>query len=304
VSTTATSDTLIEAFLDAAWAEDGLADSTLAAYRNDLTGFARSGLFVSDDSDAAGFGVDAARLPSILASRIRDGGSVTTLRRQFSSLTRFCAWLRMQGRLAADPLATLEPPKLPRRLPGVLSEGQVEALLNAPDTDTALGLRDRAMLEVLYASGMRVSELTAIEMPNMNFRQGLVRVTGKGGKDRLTPLGEQALDWLQQWCDGPRRDWLGQPPGDALFISSRGTALTRQAVWHRIRAHARQAGISSPVSPHKLRHSFATHLLDHGADLRVVQLLLGHADLATTQIYTHVANARMKSLHEQHHPRG
>lgn len=304
MSTTATPETLIEAFLDAAWAEDGLADSTLAAYRNDLIGFARSGLFVCDDSDAAGFGVDAAGLPSILASRIRAGGSVTTLRRQFSSLRRFCAWLRMQGQLAADPLAKLEPPKLPRRLPGVLSEIQVEALLNAPDTDTPLGLRDRAMLEVLYASGMRVSELTAIEMPNMNFRQGLVRVTGKGGKDRLTPLGEQALDWLQQWCDGPRRAWLGQPPSDALFISSRGTALTRQGVWHRIRAHARQAGISSPVSPHKLRHSFATHLLDHGADLRVVQLLLGHADLATTQIYTHVANARMKSLHEQHHPRG
>lgn len=294
----------IDRFLDAAWAGDGLAENTLAAYRNDLIGFARSGLFVSDDSDTVCFELDSARLPAILAKRIRDGGSVTTLRRQFSALRRFCAWLRMQGALSADPLAALEPPKLPRRLPGVLSEEQVEALLNAPDTDTPLGTRDRAMLEVLYASGMRVSEMTAIEMPDMNFRQGLVRVTGKGGKDRLTPLGEQALDWLQQWCHGPRRDWLGQPPSDALFISSRGTALSRQAVWHRLRKHARQAGIASPVSPHKLRHSFATHLLDHGADLRVVQLLLGHADLATTQIYTHVANARMKSLHEQHHPRG
>jgi len=297
-------ETLVDQFLDAVWAEDGLAESTLAAYRNDLIGFARSGLFVSDDSNTACFEIDAARLPGILASRIRDGGSVTTLRRQFSSLRRFCAWLRMHGRLSIDPLATLEPPSLPRRLPGVLSEVEVEALLNMPDTDKPLGLRDRAMLEVLYASGMRVSELTAIEMPDMNFRQGLVRVTGKGGKDRLTPLGEQALDWLQQWCDGPRRHWLGQPPSDALFISSRGTALTRQAVWHRIRACAVRTGITSPVSPHKLRHSFATHLLDHGADLRVVQLLLGHADLATTQIYTHVANARMKSLHEQHHPRG
>lgn len=295
---------IIDRFLDAAWAEDGLAESTLSAYRNDLVGFARSGLFVSGDSNPQGFEIDAARLPAILATRIRDGGSVTTLRRQFSSLRRFCAWLRIQGRLSADPLATLEPPKLPRRLPGVLSEGQVEALLNAPDTGTALGVRDRTMLEVLYASGMRVSELTAIEMPDMNFRQGLVRVTGKGGKDRLTPLGEQALDWLQRWCDGPRRDWLGQPQSDALFISSRGGGLTRQAVWHRIRNHALQAGIAAPVSPHKLRHSFATHLLDHGADLRVVQLLLGHADLATTQIYTHVANARMKSLHAQHHPRG
>lgn len=294
----------VDRFLDAAWAEDGLAENTLAAYRNDLIGFARSGLFVSEKSNPARVEVDAARLPSILASRLRDGGSVTTVRRQFSALRRFCAWLRMQGQLVSDPLAALEPPKLPRRLPGVLSEGQVEALLNAPDTDTPLGLRDRAMLEVLYASGMRVSELTAIEMPDLNFRQGLVRVTGKGGKDRLTPLGEQALDWLQRWCDGSRREWLGLPSCDALFISSRGTALTRQAVWHRIRAHARRAGIAAPVSPHKLRHSFATHLLDHGADLRVVQLLLGHADLATTQIYTHVANARMKSLHERHHPRG
>lgn len=296
--------TTVDRFLDAAWAEDGLAESTLAAYRNDLIGLARSGLFVSNDSNSTGFEIDAARLPAILASRIRDGSSVTTLRRQFSSLRRFCSWLRMQGQLAADPLAMLEPPKLPRRLPGVLGEVEVEALLNAPDVDSALGLRDRAMLEVLYASGMRVSELTSIELPDMNFRQGLVRVTGKGGKDRLTPLGEQALDWLQKWCNGPRRDWLGQPSCDALFISSRGTALTRQAVWHRIRIHARQAGIVSPVSPHKLRHSFATHLLDHGADLRVVQLLLGHADLATTQIYTHVANARMKSLHQRHHPRG
>ena len=296
--------TSVERFLDAAWAEDGLAESTLAAYRNDLIGFARSGLFVSGDSDAGRFEVDAERLPGILASRLREGGSVTTLRRQFSSLRRFCAWLRLHGLLSADPLARLEPPKLPRRLPGVLSESQVEALLNAPDTGTPLGLRDRAMLEVLYASGMRVSEMTAIEMPDMNLRQGLVRVTGKGGKDRLSPLGEQALDWLQRWCDGPRRDWLGQPPSDALFISSRGAALTRQAVWHRIRACALRAGIGSAVSPHKLRHSFATHLLDHGADLRVVQLLLGHADLATTQIYTHVANARMKSLHRQHHPRG
>lgn len=294
----------VDRFLDTIWAEDGLAEKTLAAYRNDLIGFARSGLFVSDEPEAVCIEIDAARLPVILASRIREGGSVTTLRRQFSSLRRFCAWLRVQGQLSVDPLATLEPPKLPRRLPGVLSEAEIGALLKAPDPDTPLGVRDRAMLEVLYASGMRVSELTAIEMADINFRQGLIRVTGKGGKERLTPLGEQALDWLQQWSDGYRRNWLGQPRTDALFISSRGTALTRQAVWHRIRTCARQAGIASPVSPHKLRHSFATHLLDHGADLRVVQLLLGHADLATTQIYTHVANARMKSLHEQHHPRG
>lgn len=296
--------TSVDRFLDAVWAEDGLAESTLSAYRNDLIGFARSGLFISGEPKEGPFEIDTARLPAIMASRIRAGGSVSTLRRQFTSLRRFCTWLRIQGQISTDPLARLEPPRLPRRLPGVLSERQVDALLKAPDIDTPLGIRDRAMLEVLYASGMRVSELTGIEMPDLNCRQGLIRVTGKGGKDRLTPLGEQALEWLQNWCDGPRRAWLRQPPADALFISSRGTSLTRQAVWHRIRAHARRAGIASPVSPHKLRHSFATHLLDHGADLRVVQLLLGHADLATTQIYTHVANARMKSLHQLHHPRG
>ncbi len=295
---------IVDRFLDAAWAEDGLADSTLAAYRSDLIGFSRSGLFVLDGPDGRCFRIDAAGLPALLASRIRAGASVTTLRRQFSALRRFCGWLRIHGHLFSDPLEGLDPPKQPRRLPGVLSERQVDALLCAPDTQTPLGLRDRAILEVLYASGMRVSELTSIELPDVNFRQGLIRVTGKGGKDRLTPLGEQALSSLQRWCDGPRRDWLGKPPSDALFTSSRGTGLTRQAVWHRIRVHALQAGISSAVSPHKLRHSFATHLLDHGADLRVVQLLLGHADLATTQIYTHVASARMKSLHEQHHPRG
>jgi len=294
----------VDRFLDAAWAEDGLAESTLVAYRNDLLGFLRAGLFVLNSAERDRFEIGVARLPAILATRIRTGVRVTTLRRQLSALRRFCAWLRMHGLLASDPLAGLDPPKLPRRLPGVLSERQVEALLAAPDTQTPLGVRDRAMLEVLYASGMRVSELTGITMPELNFRQGLVRVTGKGGKDRLTPLGEQALDWLQRWCEGPRRDWLGQSTTDALFLSSRGTGLTRQAVWHRIRLHAIRAGISSSVSPHKLRHSFATHLLDHGADLRVVQLLLGHADLATTQIYTHVANARMKSLHERHHPRG
>ena len=294
----------VDRFLDTAWAEDGLAESTLVAYRNDLLGFLRAGLFVLNSAERDRFEIGVARLPAILATRIRTGVRVTTLRRQLSALRRFCAWLRMHGLLASDPLAGLDPPKLPRRLPGVLSERQVEALLAAPDTQTPLGVRDRAMLEVLYASGMRVSELTGITMPELNFRQGLVRVTGKGGKDRLTPLGEQALDWLQRWCEGPRRDWLGQSTTDALFLSSRGTGLTRQAVWHRIRLHAIRAGISSSVSPHKLRHSFATHLLDHGADLRVVQLLLGHADLATTQIYTHVANARMKSLHERHHPRG
>jgi len=294
----------IERFLDAVWAEDGLSESTLCAYRNDLIGFSRSGLFSGGVSANGRFEIDAGSLSTLLATRIRKGVSVATLRRQFSALRRFCDWLRLQGMLDKDPLAALEPPRMPRRLPGVLSEFQVRCLLDAPDTETQLGVRDRAILELLYASGIRVSELTDIELPCVNFRQGLVRVTGKGGKDRLTPLGEQAIEWLECWCEGPRRAWLGHSPCDSLFISARGRGLTRQAVWYRIRNYALRAGIGAEVSPHKLRHSFATHLLDHGADLRVVQLLLGHADLGTTQIYTHVANARMKTLHQRHHPRG
>lgn len=294
----------IERFLDAAWAADGLADHTLAAYRNDLTGFVRSGLFVSTTSRDEACKIDAGRLPTLLAERIRNGVSISTIRRQFSALRRFCAWLRLQGLLSEDPLAALEPPRMPRRLPGVLAESEVDALLSAPDVDTPLGLRDRAILEVLYAAGARVSELTAMDLPSVNLRQGLVRVTGKGGRDRLVPLGEQAVEWVKRWCDESRRDWLGSPVSDALFISKRGCRLTRQAVWYRLRRHAASAGIQAPVSPHTLRHSFATHLMNHGADLRVVQLLLGHADLATTQLYTHVASARLKSVHRQHHPRG
>ena len=294
----------VERFLDAAWAADGLADHTLAAYRNDLIGFIRSGLFDFGQGPPAACKIDAARLPALLAERIRNGARVSTIRRQFSALRRFCAWLRLQGMLAEDPLSALAPPRMPRRLPSVLAESEVEALLAAPDVDTPLGLRDRTILEVLYAAGVRVSELTAMDLHAVNLRQGLVRVTGKGGRDRLVPLGEQAMDWVTRWCAGPRRDWLGTPVSDALFISNRGRRLTRQAIWHRLRRHATAAGIDAPVSPHKLRHSFATHLMNHGADLRVVQLLLGHADLATTQLYTHVASSRLKNVHRQHHPRG
>lgn len=302
-------DALIDRFLDAVWAGDGLADSTLDAYRNDLTGFARSGLFVRRDrivcrGPNAAVDIDAGTLAGIFARRLREGASVATLRRQTSALRRFCAWLRLQGLLEGDPLARFDAPRKSQRLPGVLSASGVRSLIEAPDTDRALGLRDRTMLEVLYASGMRVSELTAVELPDLNLGQGLIRVTGKGGKDRLVPLGEHALDWITRWCDGARGEWVAGTASPALFVSARGRPLTRQAVWHRIRRHARAAGIRSDVSPHKLRHSFATHLLDHGADLRVVQLLLGHADLATTQIYTHVASRRLKQLHAHHHPRG
>jgi len=278
-----------------------LSRNTLDAYRNDLVGFVAAGVVAADGNfDAQA----AARLPAVFAARIRAGASVRTIRRQVSSLRRFASWLRREGRLSVDPFARLAPPRSPQRLPTVLSESEVRALIEAPDTETTLGVRDRALLEILYASGIRVSELTAIDVGHVNPRQGLIRVTGKGGKDRLVPLGESALQWSTRWADDFRPDWAGLNGDDALFIARSGKRLSRQAVWLRVRHWARLAGIDKPISPHKLRHSFATHLLDHGADLRVVQLLLGHADLSTTQIYTQVAGSRLKSLHGRHHPRG
>ena len=291
---------LIDRFIDSAWAEDGLAAQSLDAYRNDLTGFDRSGLFVSRGRRLE---VDRRALMDVFARRLREGTQVSTLRRQLSALRRFCAWLRREGRMVDDPLAAFEPPRAPLRLPGVLSEHEVQSLLSAPDVDTPLGLRDRAMLEVLYASGLRVSELAGLERANVNLRQGVIRVTGKGGKDRLVPLGESACRWLERWMDGPRRQWADNSD-EQVFVSRRGRGLSRQAIWHRIRRYAVVLGFGARLTPHKLRHSFATHMLDHGADLRAVQMLLGHADLATTQIYTHVAQARLKDLHHRHHPRG
>lgn len=292
---------LIDRFIDAIWAEDGLAPRSLDAYRTDLTGFDRSGLFISADRRIE---IDREALMREFARRLRNGIAVSTLRRQLSALRRFCAWLRREGHMTGDPLAAFEPPKRPLRLPGVLTEAEVRALMDAPDTDEPLGLRDRAMLEVLYATGLRVSELAGLERSAVNLRQGVLRVTGKGGKDRLVPLGEAAQDWLDRWLQGPRADWARPGGSDAVFLSQRGAALSRQAVWQRIRRYAVLLGFGARLTPHKLRHSFATHMLDHGADLRVVQLLLGHADLATTQIYTHVAQARLKELHHRHHPRG
>lgn len=299
-SGSASTDPLIERFIDAAWAEDGLAPKSLDAYRTDLTGLARSGLFLSD---GPAIRVERSTLMNLFAERLRSGMQISTLRRQLSALRRFCAWLRREGRMHEDPLATFEPPRSPLRLPGVLSEDEVDALMAAPDVGAALGLRDRAMLEVLYASGLRVSELAGLERSNVNLRQGVVRVTGKGGKDRLVPLGESASEWLQRWMDGPRRAWADARE-EAVFLSRRGRGLSRQAIWQRIRHYALKLGFGARLTPHKLRHSFATHMLDHGADLRVVQMLLGHADLSTTQIYTHVAQARLKNLHHRHHPRG
>ena len=209
-----------------------------------------------------------------------------------------------EGRIQKDPSALIESPKLGRGLPKALSETQVENLLGAPDTETPLGLRDRTMLELMYATGLRVSELVGLELSNINLNQGVVRVTGKGGKERLVPLGEEAADWLRRYLESARPELMKGADAPQVFVTNRKSGMTRQAFWHSIRRHALQAGIDKDVSPHMLRHSFATHLLNHGADLRVVQLLLGHSDLSTTQIYTHIAREGLKQMHSKHHPRG
>lgn len=298
------SERLIDRFLDAAWSESGLAGNTLSAYRSDLQALRRAGLLDPLSDDPPEKSLDTSRLMRLLSARLAAGDSVRSVQRQISSLRRFFRWARREGLLVEDPLARLEPPRAGRRLPALLTESQVRALLSSPAIDSVLGVRDRTVLEVLYASGMRVSELVATDLADVNLRQGLIRVLGKGGKARLVPLGDSARQWLEEWLHRARPQMLRRRTCEALVISHRGGRLTRQAVWQRIRRHARDAGIPVPVSPHMLRHSFATHMLDHGADLRVVQMLLGHADLSTTQIYTHVARGRLQNLHRQHHPRG
>lgn len=295
----ATTADVIERFLDGLWAERGLAEATLAAYRNDLAQFgqwqdARGGLLAAEPSDIHGY----------LADRNKPGSSPRSAARLLSSLRQFYRYQRRAGAIERDPTALIDMPVQGRRLPNTLTEADVEALIRAPDTDTDLGLRDRAMLELMYAAGLRVSELVAASRSQVNTRQGVIRVTGKGGRERLVPLGGAAVDWTERYLSGARTALLGAAVADALFVTARGGGMTRQNVWHRIRAHAAAAGITAHVSPHGLRHAFATHLLNHGADLRAVQMLLGHADLSTTQIYTHVARARLKALHTAHHPRG
>jgi integrase/recombinase XerD len=235
---------------------------------------------------------------------LADRLSARTKARRLSCLRRYYQFLLREGEISADPTVRLHAPRLGRALPHTLSEADVDMLLAAPIVDDQLGLRDRAMLEVLYATGLRVSELVGLHSGQVNLRQGVVRVTGKGGKERLVPLGDEAVAWLQRYADQARGHLLGGRASNALFVSRRGGAMTRQTFWHLIKRYARRAGIQGKLSPHTLRHAFATHLLNHGADLRVVQLLLGHSDIATTQIYTHVAAERLKSLHARHHPRG
>ena len=288
----------IEEFVDLSWMERGLAVATLAAYRGDLTRF-------SCWLSRRGLGLEEARRLDVLDFLAEHAHRPPrTIARRLSALRRFYQHLEREGRIAGNPCDRIDLPRLGRPLPGTLTERDVERLLAAPDADTVLGVRDRAMLEVLYATGLRVSELVGLRSEQVDLRQGVLRVVGKGGRERLVPLGEQAVDWLERFLERGRTGILGARSSSALFPTGRGGAMTRQAFWQLVKRYARRAGILRDVSPHTLRHAFATHLLDHGADLRVVQMLLGHRDISTTQIYTHVARERLKALHARHHPRG
>ncbi|ATG72821.1 recombinase XerD [Zobellella denitrificans] len=291
---------LVEQFVDALWLEKGLSDNTLASYRSDLTHFAAW----LDGEGGSLLAVDGLTLQQYLAHRLDLGFKASSTARMLSVLRRFFQYLHREQLRADDPSVLIAGPKLPKRLPKDLSEQQVSRLLQAPEVGDPLELRDKAMLELLYATGLRVSELVSLSMESVSLRQGLVRVTGKGNKERLVPMGEEALYWLTSYLKEARPVLLGEQPSDVVFPSRRARQMTRQTFWHRIKHYALRAGITMELSPHTLRHAFATHLLNHGADLRVVQLLLGHSDLSTTQIYTHVANHRLSVLHEQHHPRG
>lgn len=291
---------LIEEFLDALWLEKGLSPHTRSAYRTDLLAFARwlEGRGLTLES----VGRDA--VLDHLGWRLSEGYQARSTARFLSGLRSFYKYAVREGRLAEDPTLLVSRPQLGAPLPKSLSEADVEALLAAPDTEDTLGLRDRTMLEVLYATGLRVTELISLTLDEINLREGSLRVFGKGSKERLIPLGEEAIAWLESYLKTARPLLLGGQPGDILFPSQRGTPMTRQTFWHRIKLHAQVAGIRTSLSPHTLRHAFATHLLNHGADLRTVQMLLGHTSLSTTQIYTHVARVRLQQLHAQHHPRG
>ena len=291
---------VIDRFLHALWLESGLSPHTLAAYRSDLEGFARA--LVCDDRHLTS--ATRADVLGYLAQRVAAGASARTSARLVSTLRRFYRLEVREGRVVDDPTVDVESPRLGRPLPKSVSESMVERLLDAPDNSTALGRRDRAMIELLYATGLRVTELVSLEMFMLDTSAGVVRVTGKGNKERLVPYGDEAGYHLDQYLTLARAEILGKRRSKAVFVSRRGGALSRQAFWQLIRRYQNKAGMEADMSPHTLRHAFATHLLNHGADLRTVQLLLGHSSLSTTQIYTHVAKERLKNLHQKHHPRG
>lgn len=287
-------------FIDALWLEEGLSSNTRKAYESDLKGFSVWLAAREQCLEEAG----RSEVEGYLAARYRQKASSRSMARVVSTFRKFYRYLLREGVILKDPLQAIDPPRIGRPLPKTLSEADVEALLDAPETDDPIGLRDRAMLELLYATGLRVSELVGLELSSLNLRQGVVRVSGKGGKDRLVPLGEEAEAWLMRYFEGGRPDLLGGRACEDVFVTRRRGKMTRQAFWHLIKRYALMAGITRPLSPHTLRHAFATHLLNHGADLRVVQMLLGHSDLSSTQIYTHVAQERLKDLHARCHPRG
>jgi len=292
---------IIDEFCDALWLEDGLARNTLEAYRSDLSQFAA---WLEAQHRKKLIEGDVADIQAYLGHLFRTKTRASSAARLLSSLKRFYRYCLRQGRIKADPTLRIDSPKLPRGLPKSLTEEDVENLLAAPRPDRTLELRDKAMLETLYASGLRVSELVALKLRQVSQDMGVVRVVGKGSKERLVPLGEEAIAWIRQYLKEARPQLLGGRAADDLFVTTRGAAMTRQMFWHLLRRYAAQAGLKKSISPHTLRHAFATHLLNHGADLRVVQLLLGHSDISTTQIYTHVARERLKQLHAKHHPRG
>ena len=292
---------LIDEFCDALWLEDGLARNTLESYRRDLAQFTS---WLEKQRSKPLINADQADIQAYLGYQFRKKARASSVARLLSTLKRFYRYCLRQERIKADPTLKIDSPKLPRALPKSLTEEDVESLLDAPPVERALGLRDKAMLETLYASGLRVSELVTLKLPQVSHDMGVVRVIGKGSKERLVPLGEEALAWIKRYQEEARAALLGGKTSNDLFITARGGAMTRQMFWHLLRRYAAQAGLRKPMSPHTLRHAFATHLLNHGADLRVVQLLLGHSDISTTQIYTHVARERLKQLHAKHHPRG
>ncbi|KXU89480.1 recombinase XerD [Caballeronia megalochromosomata] len=289
----------IDLFCDALWLEHGLAKNSLEAYRRDLK------LFAEWLGKTRGASIDFATeadMNGYMAAR--RGDKATSANRRLSVFRRYYAWALREHRVGSDPTLKLRSAKQPPRFPSTLNEAQVEALLGAPDIETPLGLRDRTMLELMYASGLRVTELVTLKTVELGLNEGVVRVMGKGSKERLIPFGETAHDWLERYLRESRPVLLGARSADALFVTTRGEGMTRQQFWNIIKRHALNGGVHAPLSPHTLRHAFATHLLNHGADLRVVQLLLGHSDISTTQIYTHVARERLHKLHREHHPRG
>jgi len=293
---------LVDDFLDDLWSERGLSQNTLEAYGRDLKAW---WIWLDQEKQIGPLEADAAVLQQYLAFRGKNGAKSSTMARVLSSLRRFYRYQLRQGVISEDPSALIDAPRIGRLLPGSLSEAQVDDLLEAPDVDQSLGLRDRAMLEVLYAAGLRVSELVTLELSQINLQVGVVRIIGKGNKERMVPLGDVAVDWVTQYLSIARAHLMrGNGVCDAVFVTRRGSGMTRQGFWHLIKRYAKLAGIEQALSPHTLRHAFATHLLNHGADLRVLQMLLGHSDLSTTQIYTHIAQARLQEVHQKHHPRG